>query len=285
MDSPQRGVFMSGSSNAPPVRVTALVFAGLIGLATSILGPIIVHWYTERVALELQLVAQSSLVDASTELAKLQVTYDNHPLSSLSGVELNLVNTGRKPIHGEDVISPIIVAIDSGRILDVRTDQNLPSPQQIRFDLDTNRRWVIVHAPLLNPRDAVRFTLLIDRTPAPRVSASARIVGLHAITLSDRRRESGSIWSRLSWTVYLVSFGVALALLALVFFAYVAGFTHKTRYVWRFRHAFLSSSPTPEQYANLLELAFGEEAVLRTVVNPILDGLAAGRPIPAQHLD
>jgi len=199
------------------------------------------------VALELQLIAQSSLVDASSELAKLQVTYNKHPVSSLSRVELKLVNRGRKPIHGEDVISPIIVGIDSGRILEVRSDQNLPSPQQVRFELDTNHRWVIVRAPLLNPQDAAGFTLLIDRAPAPRVSASARIVGLHAITLSDRRRESGSIWSRLSWTVYLVSFGVAVALLALVFFAYVAGFTHKTRYVWRFRHPFLGSSPTPEQ--------------------------------------
>lgn len=277
---------MPGSlPNTPPGRLTALAFAALIGLATSILAPIIVHWYTDRVAVELQLVAQSSLVDASTELAKLQVAYDRHPVSSLSRVELNLVNTGRKPIHGEEVISPIIVAIDSGRILDVRTDQNLPSPQQIRFELDTNRRWVIVHAPLLNPNDAARFTLLIDRAPPPRVSASARIVGLHAITLSDRRRASSSLWSTLSWTVYLVSFGVALTLLALVFLAYVGGFTHKTRYVWRFRHAFLNSSPTPEQYGNALELAFGEDALLQAVVNPMLAGLAAGRSIPPQHLD
>jgi len=269
----------------PPGRVTSLVLAALGTLAVGIVGPIISSWYTERIAVELQLLAQSALVDGASELEKLQVTYDKRLVSGLSRVELNLVNTGRKSIRAGDVVSPITIAVDSGRILDVRTEQLIPLDLQVSYRFDPSRRSLTMAAPLLNPGDGIRFTLLVEYTPPPRVSASARIVGLHAITLTDRRPEMRSIWSAIAWPAYPASLGAAVALLALIFFSYVGGYAHRTRHVWRFRHAFVSSTPTPQQYAQALELTFGSDPGLEASVRPILDNLPPARPIPPPQLE
>jgi len=257
----------------------------LILPALAILVPIGWSLYRERIAVELQLLSQSVLVDAAQTLKKVQVTYDQRTVPGLSRVELGLVNTGRKAIRSQDVTTPITVVIDSGRILDVLTDRLMPENLQVHFTVDTTRQSVVVTTPLLNPGDGVRFTLLIGRTLPPHVSASARIVGLHRVSLADRRPEMRPLWRTVPWPVYLALLGTVVTFLVLVVALYTAGYSHRERHVWRERHSFLPASPTSEQYARALEICFGEDPALASKVRTTIDALVPNKQIPQPQLD
>lgn len=270
--------------NTSPGRAKA--FLVLLGsLVVGIIGPIIATSYTERTAVELQLLSQSSLVDRANEIEKLQVSYDKRVVSGLSRVELALVNTGRRSIRSADVTSAITVTIDTGRILDVRTDLLTPPNLQVDYQIDPSGRFVTMGSPLLNSGDRIRFTLLVDRTPPPQVSASARIAGLHDITQTDRRREVRSIWRVLPWSFYPVSLATAVSLILLIFFSYAGGYVHRTRYIWRFRDVLLGARPTPEQYARALHLTFDSDPRLEPKVRQILDSMPPGKPIAPEPIE
>src|SRR6266545_1910851 len=276
---------MSISPQHQVPRERGSFFFRLILPALAILVPIGWSLYRERIAVELQLLSQSVLVDAAQTPKKVQVTYDQRSVPGLSRVELGLVNSGRKAIRGQDVTTPITVVIDSGRILDVLTDRLTPENLQVHFTVDTTRQSVVVTTPLLNPGDGVRFTLLIGRTSPPHVSASARIVGLHRVSLADRRPEMRPLWRTVPWPIYLALLGTVVTFLFLVVALYTAGYSHRARHVWRERHFFLPESPTPEQYAGALQICIGEDPALASKVGATIDGLVPNRQIPQPQLD
>ena len=272
------------SQNSSRAKIRAAIGA-VVGIGLTIVIPIVWDLYRQRVALELQLLAQSTLVESPGGVEKLQVAYDKQIVRGLSRVELALVNNGRRSIRSDEVVAPIRFTIDSGRILDVRVEQLNPTDLQVRFKLDTAGKSLALSAPLLNPGDAVRFTLLIGYTPPPLVRASARIEGLRSVSLTDRRREARPLWKAVAWQVYPAAGGTAVAFLLLFTALYRTGYYQKERHVWRFRSSVISQSPTLDDYNRVLALAFRSNPVLQSRVGPISIGLPEKKAMPQPQQD
>lgn len=268
-----------------PLKKAKSTIAALAALAATVVAPIVWDWYAQRVALELQLLAQSVLVERTGDMDKLNVTYDGITVPGLSRVEVALVNTGRKPIRSTDVLSPVTITIDSGQVLDVRAEQLLPTDLELGFRVDSSRHSVVLTAPLLNPGDAARFTLLVALTRPPEVSASARIAGLRTLRLTDRRPESRPFWRALSWPVYLASVGTSVAFVALALFLYGIGYTRRERHYWRARSYHLPRPPSPEQYRSVISLILGPDAVEQKEVRRILESAIPNRPLTEDQKD
>jgi len=266
-------------------RTSAGIAKPLMVTLTGIAVTILVNAYLQRSALELQLIAQSALVERAKATEKVRVTYGNDAVAGLSRIELALVNSGRKAIRSSDIVSPITIVVDSGQVLDVLTEELSPPDLTVRFSIDSARRSVTLDAPLINPGDGVRFTLLVGRTPPPHVTASARIAGVRALHIADRRPENRPLWKTVTWPVYLASLGTVVAFLAFALFLYAAANLQRARHYWSSKSLFLPDHASPEMYAQALELTFGSDPGLEAKVRPILDQAAAGRSLSKEIRD
>ncbi len=266
-------------------RASASIAKPLMVTLTGIAITIFLNAYLQRSALELQLIAQSALVEHARGTEKVRVTYGHDAVAGLSRIELALVNSGRKAIRSSDVVSPITILVDSGRVLDVLTEDLSPTDLTVTFSIDSARRSVTIHAPLLNPGDGVRFTLLVGATPPPRVTASAHIAGLWALHIVDRRPENRPLWRLLSWPVYLASFGTVVAFLAFAVFVFASAILQRERHYWSNRSRFLPEHASPEVFAGALELTFGADPLFEAKVGPILSQAVSGMPLTKEIRD
>ena len=165
------------------------------------------------------------------------MSYDGVAVPGLSRFDLRYVNTGRTPIREADVVSPPSIAVDSGTILEARIEDVAPTNLAATLVVDSAGRSVAIHARLLNPKDAVRFTLFTTATPPPPIRALARIAGVRQLALVDQRPSAQPLWRRIPWSMYAVGTATVFAMLCFGLFLYMYGSERVYRHNW---HTFLS---------------------------------------------
>lgn len=249
-------------------------------LAATIAVPIAYQWYSERVALEVQIWSQSVLVERPGGLEKLDVKWDGVPVKGLSRIDVAVVNTGWKPIRPIDIVSPIEITLDSGQVLEVRPDRVEPRNVEIRFIVDSSRRSVTLEAPLLNRGDVIRFTILANVTPPPGITPAARVTAMRALTVTDRRQASRPLWRKVPWSVYLVSVGTVGAFLAFSFFLYLSAYVRAARHRWAMRPGYAA---TTVEYRELISWILGPETLEQEEVRGALLGTVPNRPLTVEQ--
>ena len=91
-----------------------------IGIAVGILGiitPIVWDCLKSSVALELQLLAATHVIDPSSDAILpevLEVSLGGEPIDNISQLTFALLNAGEVPIRQEDVVKPVNICFSGG---------------------------------------------------------------------------------------------------------------------------------------------------------------------------
>ena len=193
-------------------RVGAPTLIGLLFATVGVLSTIAWDYYRSRIQLELQHLTTSILVQPGANIEGLHISFASRVIPSLSQLEFVLLNTGSRPIRGEDLVSrPTLRFVDDVELLDVATQSVVPDNLQHTLTMDSVDRSVTLDFPLMNPGDRVRFTVLATGL-SPGFTAAARVVGLNRLEVSDRREGAEGDARDLSWTVYALA-GISALLL------------------------------------------------------------------------
>ena len=204
-------------------RVGATTLIGLLLAAVGVLTPIAWDYYRSRIQLELQHLTTSILVQPGANIESLQISFASRVIPSLSQLEFVLLNTGSRPIRGEDLVSrPTLRFVDGVELLDVTTQSVVPDNLQHTLTMDSVDRSVTLDFSLMNPGDSVRFTVLATGL-APGFTAAARVVGLNRLEVRDRREVTEGDSRDLSWMVYALAVVSALLLILSLFGIYFIG--------------------------------------------------------------
>ena len=139
----------------------ATTLIGLLLATVGLLIPIAWDYYRSRIRLELQHLTTSILVQPGANIEGLHISFASQVIPSLSQLEFVLLNTGSRPIRGEDLVSrPTLRFVDGVELLDVATQSVVPDNLQHTLTMDSVDRSVTLDFPLMNPGDRVRFTVL-----------------------------------------------------------------------------------------------------------------------------
>ena len=204
-------------------RVGATTLIGLLLATVGVLIPIAWDYYRSRIQLELQHLTTSILVQPGANIEGLHISFASRVIPSLSQLEFVLLNTGSRPIRGEDLVSrPTLRFVDDVELLDVATQSVVPDNLQHTLTIDSVDRSVTLDFPLMNPGDRVRFTVLATGL-SPGFTAAARVVGLNRLEVRDRREGAEGDARDLSWTVYALAGISALYLFASLLGIYEIG--------------------------------------------------------------
>ena len=204
-------------------RVGTTTLIGLLLAAVGVLIPIAWDYYRSRIQLELQHLATSILVQPSANIKGLQISFESRVIPNLSQLEFVLLNTGSRPIRGEDLVSkPTLRFVDGVVPLDVSTQSVTPDNLQHTLKIDSADRSVTLDFPLMNPEDRIRFTVLATGL-APDFTAAARIVGLNRLEVRDRRGAAEGDTRDLDWTMYALAVVSAFLLLISLLGIYATG--------------------------------------------------------------
>ena len=195
------------------IRVSGVF--GILGVTVGVAGilvPILWDRYKAKASLELELLARSVLVSVDAGLEGLRISYQSRQISELTRLDFRLTNAGRVPIREADlIIPPRINFVDSVIPVEATTGELIPAEMQVTTTLDTTARQIELGFPLMNPGDAVRFSILVTG-PGPEFTATARIVGLPSLVFVDRTTDPER---PRSWTVLAVA-GVTVLLLVII---------------------------------------------------------------------
>lgn len=187
---------------------------GLVIAAIGVLTPIVWDRYQTKSTLELRSTSATTVVQVSDELEQLHISYAGTPISTLTRLQFSLVNSGRRPIRGADLISPPKISLlNDARLLDFQIERLDPTDLELEVHLDTANAAVELRFPLLNPGDVIEFSILAAGE-SPLFDVRARIVGISKIdvvSVADDRRT-------IPWTVWPVgAFTLLLTLVLLIF--------------------------------------------------------------------
>lgn len=238
--------------------------------------------YSSRLAIEVHILSQAVLVGPAGSPGPLVVTYEDSPVTGLSRLDLALRNVGRRPIRETDFVASPRITIDSGRILDARVEAVTPEGLAAAIRPDSAGRSVQLLLPLLNPGDVVRFSLLVESSARIGVTAAARVAGLRAVRVRDRRAPHGPLWQRIPWTAYPAALGTVLAFLLSAIGLLVIAHARLARRFWRDWPLPVPAEATAEDYRRLLSSALALPVESIPAISRVLAEAPPAGPLAGQ---
>jgi hypothetical protein len=218
--------------------------------------PILYDRYKTSSALELRHVSTTTVVGEVAGLEKLSITYGGRPIPAVSKLSFLLMNSGRTPLREADLVGPPTVRLlGNVQLLDFHEDGSDPPELTYHSSADTAKREYALTFPLLNPGDAIRFSLLVA-APAdltPKFTASARISGIKRLSVTRLTTTDSS--QKLSRRAELVL--AATSILSLLFLLGLVGFGYELhlRELVRKGALQLQRPATPANYISLVQKA------------------------------
>jgi hypothetical protein len=257
---------------------------GLLAAFAGVVTPIIWDHYKTKSSIELDQLASTVVASSSEELNNLTLMYNNVPVAALTKIDFLLSNTGRTPIRKEDVVSPIVISVDDGRILDFKLSSVQPAGLVINPELDDSHTKSSISFPLLNPDDKAHFTLLISGKQ-PHISVNARIAGIADIAFIDHSQDKPTIFRRLSFGTYVTALFTAFSLLLFFVSLYKAGSEGIISRFWRTGVVNVSFNTTPGELKKYIDDTFSEEKKVELKgFNAFLSSLPQNSPLlPVQQ--
>lgn len=173
--------------------------------------------------MEIVVLSQDQIVSES-DLGELFVLHYRAPGSStlesitdLSTARLVVRNSGRRPIRPDDIISPIVIQVmPPSRLLAADIIRRNPPDLPIDIDIPDSRDRVVLDRSLFNPGDSFEVLLFFTGTSKAPPSASARIAGLHAVSVVDRTQDIPAAQRRFGILGWIVA-GSTLFTIVLIF--------------------------------------------------------------------
>jgi hypothetical protein len=200
---------MSDKKFTAPWIIAALIAIG------GVVAPILWDRYNSNNSFELQHLSTTQVIQKDESLNKLKLVYDGQEISDLTIMRFILVNSGRKPILMEHVVSPVTILFEkSANLVDARIDVTHPENIDAKLLLNTNNSMSI-EFELLNPEDDIQISAFISGE-CENYAASARIAGIKELSVINRVQELARPPKKISWTVYPVGFFTFIFLIAWV---------------------------------------------------------------------
>lgn len=140
-----------------------------------------------------------------------QVLLDGKPLNTPFVSTLELSNSGSKPIVASDFEGPVRISSTAPSVI-VKARQTSSTSPSLAPELALTDGTVLLQPLLLNPGDAIRFTL-VTANRKPEYSVRGRIAGVTEISISDAtiKLETKRYWLgrgviTLLLVIYIVNF-------------------------------------------------------------------------------
>jgi hypothetical protein len=213
---------------------------------------------------ELHLINNSIIVSSVTGVEKLQLLYDKVPVASVAKLDFRLVNSGRTPIRASDIVATPGIQFENSMVLDARLQRLDPPDVQASLAMDTTARSVGVTFPLLNPGDAISFSVLVAG-PTWGNRVFGRIAGVSSISFVDDRISTGGKESRLSASFYIVAAFTAITFVLFLSLLYVAGAEQAIKEQWNRGSIVLPRMQTAADYLSFCDRTIPAEKSSETV--------------------
>lgn len=205
-------------------RVLSGVSWGVMALLAviGIVAPIAWDRYKSRSAIELRHLGTTTILESSPTLQKVRIYYDDVPIQQLTSMRFALVNSGRRPILGSEVLSaPSLLFPANAQLLETRIDRLTPDNLTSEVTLDSTKNSIAVTFDLLNPGDEIQFSVLLASARC-QYGTSARIVGIRMLRSVDREEQVGPQRRKIGWPSYVVApFTVLALLMAIAMFVFI----------------------------------------------------------------
>lgn len=229
---------------------------GLLIATIGIIMPIIWDYYKTRSAIELQYLSSTSLIKVGQTIDNLTVLYNSKKISNLTRTSFALVNTGRLPIHGQDIVAyPQITFNPSNEILEFRIDRAVPPELGITHTLDIKKNKIEISFPLLNQSDRIEFSVLVSGVN-PKFNASARISGIRNLQVIDKTSETGKKHKPVPWTVFVVG-PLTLYCIFLIFSGIInIRIEQEQLRLWEQKSIIIQNELSAKEINNFIEITF-----------------------------
>ncbi len=152
------------------------LFIGLLGLFT----PILWDKYINNSEITVNLEVFNDILGKNTPDG-LIVSYKERKVKELYHISFVIKNTGKKPIKGEDFISPIKIFLnDYNAILEVRIGEKTPKDMNVTLKYNEKNGEILSKSVLLNPSDQYSISILTESKNL-NFKAMGRITGVKNI--------------------------------------------------------------------------------------------------------
>lgn len=198
-------------------------FVGLIITISTLAAPIAWDWWSKKSDLTLNTEQSAAIIEKNSQVEGISIKFHDKEIDSLSKTTFNIKNTGRTPIESSDIISPILLKIRDGELLDATIESM--KPENLAGQLLKDGNQIKISFPLLNPEDSIRFSILTTE-PAKNFNIESRIKNISAINVTTSEDQI-KIKSDLGVLSYL-AFGI-IGFLALVLFHLIGDIPKKSR--------------------------------------------------------
>lgn len=179
-------------------------------IVLAIVPPLVIWYFLQRESLELtaKILVDVPVVSVRQEYGgEIELHYRGEPVDGLRVVEVEVANTGTRPLERSAFDSPVTFAFGSGNVTDpviLRTRPNSLKPQ-LRIS-DGN---VALDPLLLNPGDTFVFRSFVvgGGTQSPVIRVSGRVRGVSEILLR-RASDTEPVWPLILGVVGVVLGGI-----------------------------------------------------------------------------
>ena len=166
-------------------RILRFLKKNWLTIVLAIVPPIVIWYFFQRESFELTV---TTLVDVPVVSVRkeyggeIELRYRGAPVSGLRVVELEIANTGNKPLERTAFDSPVTFGFGSGNVTDpVVLNKHPVSLQPI---LRNEKSIITIEPLLLNPRDSFSFrTFVIGSNEENLISVSGRVRGVPELVL------------------------------------------------------------------------------------------------------
>ena len=198
------------------MKLRNLDYLGIAGLVVGVLGvigPIAWDHLKTKDELSVALIDQAQVIGQYQKIDGLQVSYRGNEVSELSKGTLLIENSGRTPILGRDVVSPLFIQFGKESLpIDLKVSRVEPSDLAVQLDYQKALNGAFIKFPLLNPGDRVWVSALYQAAKL-NFSASGRIAGLSHITVNTNPQSLKDKSTSQTTTAIVVGFFALLMLI------------------------------------------------------------------------
>lgn len=180
-------------------------------IALAIIPPLLIWFFFQResFALTAKILADVPVVSVRQEYGReIEVSYRGSVVEGLRVVEIELANTGTRPLERSAFDSPLIFGFGPVKVTDPVVIKS--SPSSLKPELRVGNGAVTVAPLLMNPSDSFSFRSFViggEMNPPP-ITVSGRVRGVSQIDLN--RSSDRQLWSS-GLSIVAAVFGMALS--------------------------------------------------------------------------
>ena len=189
-------------------------FVKIIGIAITILIPIIYTEFSRQKFMSIYLIDKISLIEFKEDpvLKDIKITFQNKTINNIVKYKFSIVNSGFTSISNKDVINFPAINFPSDAVIYIAKVSN-KEPKNQKVEIEVKNNIILIKFELLNQNDYIDIIIYTSSTVNPD-EYLARIDGMKTLSFEDKTNDI-KIEDRVNWFTYISWFAAILLIIAI----------------------------------------------------------------------